>query len=313
MRCAMNRRIPSPETTLVVLLGASEWTHSSEFQSSEAFVNSAKEYKKYLLDSRGFRLPTSNLLDLFDEDQSADDLDGAIGGFLDERISSLKTSGQAARDLIVYYVGHGGFAGDESEYYLAIRRTRSSNPGASSIGVASLAVTLKEKARYLRRIVILDCCFSAAAFKSFQSAPSQVAVQQSIDAFKEKGEKTGFPERGTALLCSSGPKVPSLISRDGKYTMFSEAFLNALTAGDRRHKDKIYLSLRDLTNLIADALHDSAEENAPRPHLHSPDQSEGDVADIDFFPNPASKISDSSQNLVTFPTPTNLIDIVGTN
>src|SRR5260221_370135 len=128
MRCAMNRRIPSPETTLVVLLGASEWPHSSEFQSSEAFVNSAKEYKKYL-----------------------------------------------------------------------------------------------------RRIVILDCCFSAAAFKSFQSAPSQVAVQQSIDAFKEKGEKTGFPERGTALLCSSGPKVPSLISRDGKYTMFSEAFLNALT------------------------------------------------------------------------------------
>src|SRR5712691_11888969 len=191
MRCAMNRRIPSPETTLVVLLGASEWPHSSEFQSSEAFVNSAKEYKKYLLDSRGFRLPTSNLLDLFDEDQSADDLDGAIGGFLDERISSLKTSGQAARDLIVYYVGHGGFAGDESEYYVAIRRTRSSNHGASSIGVASLAVTLKEK-----------------------------------------GEKTGFPERGTALLCSSGPKVPSLISRDGKYTMFSEAFLNALTAGD---------------------------------------------------------------------------------
>jgi len=286
----MPQKEPSPQTTLVVLLGASEWPRFPEFQSSKAFANSASQLKAYLLSPHQFGLPAENLLDLFDADQSADDIDSAICDFLDQCTTRMKASGNAARDLLVYYVGHGGFVGPQADYYLAICRTRSDNPRASSIGIASLADTLKEKARRLRRILILDCCFAAAAFQSFQSGPAQVAIQQAVSAFKEKGEGVGYPERGTALLCSSGPKVPSLISRDGIHTIFTEAFLWALTTGNPRQQNKSYLSLRELTALTADLLADSPERNAPRPYLHSPDQGEGDVADIPFFPNLAARV-----------------------
>jgi Caspase domain len=288
----MCQKDPSPQTTLVILLGASQWPEFSEFTSSNAFANSANQLKAYLLNSYQFNLPSENLLDLFDVDKSADDIDRTMCNFLDQRITKMKISGNSARDLLVYYVGHGGFVGPQFDYYLAIRRTRSNNPRASSIGIASLADTLKENARHLRRFVILDCCFAAAAFRYFESGPGQAAIQQAVDVFKEKGEGFGYPERGTALLCSSGSKVPSLISRDGSQTLFTAALLRALTARNPRQQYKSYLSLRELTTITVDLLAASPEKNAPRPYLHSPDQSEGDIADIPFFPN-----------LISFPSP----------
>ena len=281
----MSHPSPSPQTTLAILLGASQWPHCLEFQHSHAFSNSAQRLKTYLLDPRQFGVSPINILDLFDVNQSADDIDRSIGDFLDRRLVEMRASGSAARDLLVYYVGHGGFVGSQAEYFLAIRRTRSDNLRASSIGIASLADTLKEKARRLRRIVILDCCFAAAAFHSFQSAPGQVALQQTVDAFKEKSEGTGYPQRGTTLFCSSGPKVPSRISQNGHHTIFTDALLNVLTAGNPHQPSKPYLSLRDLTLLTTELLADASD--APRPYLHSPDQSEGDIADIPFFPNVA--------------------------
>ncbi len=302
---------PSPQTTLVVLLGASEWPRFPEFQSSKAFANSASRLNTYLLNLDGFGLPAENLLNLFDANQSADDIDNMVGNFLDQRIAQMKASENAARDLLVYFVGHGGFVGPEADYFLAIRHTRESNPRVSSIGIASLADTLKEKARRLRRLLILDCCFAAAAFTSFQSAPAQVAIQQTANAFEEKGKGDGYPQRGTTLLCSSGPKVPSLIPRDGNYTMFTDALLRALTTRDEGifEKRKSQLSLRELTALTADLLADSPERNAPRPYLLSPDQSEGDVADVPFFPNLAAKETQARQvaeSRKTDPSPTML-------
>src|SRR6266566_7355960 len=163
----MTLKNPSSQTTLVVLLGASEWPRFPEFQSSKAFANSASRLKDYLLNPQLLGLSAENLLNLFDVDLSADDIDSRICDFLDQRIAEMKISGNAARDLLVYYVGHGGFFGPQAGYYLAIRRTRSNNPRASSIEIAALADTLKEKARRLRRLLILDCCFAAAAFQSF--------------------------------------------------------------------------------------------------------------------------------------------------
>lgn len=43
--------------------------------------------------------------------------------------------------------------------------------------------------------------------------------------------------------------------------------------------------MRDVKEFAQDWLSTLPERNAPRPALLSPDQSEGDVADIPFFPN----------------------------
>ncbi len=280
----MPAALPSPQTTLVVLLGASEWPYSPDFPQSQAFTNAARRLKEYFLYPQAFGLPSGNLLDLFDSDQSADDLDREIGQFLDQRISRMKAGGFAAKDLVVYFVGHGGFAGGDAEYYLAIRRTRAANPTASGIRIVSLAYTLKEKARYLRHIVILDCCFAAAAFRAFQAAPAQAAITQTLEAFRVPGKGDGIPGRGTSLLCSSRHNRPSLLLPDGSSTMFSQALFEALTTGNPYQQGP--LSLHDVASLAEDVLRAMAAGDAPRPEVHSPDQSEGDIADIPFFPNP---------------------------
>lgn len=91
----MPQKDPSPQTTLVVLLGASQWPLFPEFPSSKAFANSASHLKTYLLNPRQFGLSAENVLDLFDADQSADDIDSAICDFLDQRTTKMKASGNA--------------------------------------------------------------------------------------------------------------------------------------------------------------------------------------------------------------------------
>src|SRR2546421_10762670 len=115
---------PSPPTSLLMLLGASAWPFSPEFQSSEAFANAAQRIKAYFLHPGPFGLPGENLFDLFDSNHSPDELDVEIRQFLEQRMAAMQASGQAARDLLVYFVGHGGFVGHDDDFYLAIRCTR---------------------------------------------------------------------------------------------------------------------------------------------------------------------------------------------
>src|SRR5207245_11357895 len=70
---------------------------------------------------------------------------------------------------------------------------------------------------------------------------------------------------------------------DESGTMFSHALLDVLRNGDL-HRPHL-MSLRDIKELAEDRLVALPERNAPRPGLYSPDQSEGDVADVPLFPN----------------------------
>lgn len=189
----MEAQVPSAQTTLLILLGASAWPLFPEFQSSGAFANAARGLKAYFLDPQQFGLPTENLLDLFDSNRSPDELDVEIGQFLERRITTMKATGKATRDVLLYFAGHGGFVGRDSDFYLAIQRTRADNPRASGLQMIALADTLTEKARHLRCIIILDCCFAAAAFSAFQAGPAQVAIEKTRDAFEVSGKGVGFP------------------------------------------------------------------------------------------------------------------------
>ena len=278
---------PSSHTTLIVLLGASEWPYSPDFEASETFLNSANDLVEYFLNPDLFNLPRENLLNLFNSNQSPDDIDIEIGQFLDKRILELTETGLEARDLIIYFTGHGGFADRGSSYYLAIRRTRRVNRIASSIPIVSLAHTIREKARYLRHIMILDCCFAAAATTTFQGVgPAYAAIQKTIGAFNVHAKGRGIPKKGTSLLCSSSGKVPSITLSGERHTTFSAALLQILKSGTKQHQGN--MSLYTVAHLMEDFLHTTYGDEVPRPEVHSPDQSEGDVAAVPLFPNTSS-------------------------
>jgi hypothetical protein len=262
----------SRESTLAVLLGASEWPKARGLGASPAFKRSAEGVRSYLLDPDGFGLSPDNLLDLFDSERHAADLLEDIQGFLHARAGS-PGSGKGG-DLIVFYTGHGGFDGPDQEYHLAIRRTREELAGATSMRMKDLADCIRRSLPRVRRYLILDACFAAAAYKEFQSAPEQVAVQKTL---------AEFPGPGTALLCSSGAKNASLNPMGAERTVFSGGLLDALQRGSPDYGDA--LSLQDVRDLAWDCIRERFPDRAVRPEVHCPDQRQGDLARLSLFPN----------------------------
>jgi uncharacterized caspase-like protein len=269
---------PKPKNTLALIIGASEWPNLNEFQASPSFRKSAEDFRDYLLDENGFGLPLDNLCYLFNTHQNSTDIISEISQFLIEKLNKSLPQEQLPQDLIVYYVGHGGFRDLTSEYYLAIRSTKRPDLYLSSIPIQSLAKAIKEESRYLRRYIILDSCFSAAAYASFQSGsgPIEVAYQKIIEA---------LPEAGTALLCSSGPREPSKAPPDLEHTMFTEALIEVLRQGDKNSPP--LFSIQDLHNLIVHLLRYKFDDEAVRPEIHVPEQRHGNVSGVPLFPNPA--------------------------
>lgn len=82
--------------------------------------------------------------------------------------------------------------------------------------------------------------------------------------------------------------------------MFSEAFIRTLALGNARQHEKTYLSLYDVKTALEGVLEHSTKGNAPRPFVSSPDQSDGDVASIPFFPNARAKTKRSQEKVQAY-------------
>jgi hypothetical protein len=232
---------------------------------------------EYLEDAKGMGLPSENILWLFDDSESPSEQLVEIAEFLTRRDAQLKTVGTRAEDLLIYYVGHGLFTrGAEQAYCLAVRNTNLINEGATSMRAAELAGVVKENAAFMRRYLILDCCFAASIYREFQSGPLTAA---SVQIRRE------FPERGTAVMCSSNAYEPARAPLGLDRTMFSGSLIRALRAGDKRGGPQF--SFSELGDLIRDDLSLSYPETWVRPEVHSPDQRQGNVAHLPLFPNPA--------------------------
>jgi serine phosphatase RsbU (regulator of sigma subunit) len=260
--------------TLAIVIGASEFPYCPTLGGGDAFSNSAEDVHGYLHQPKGLNLPPADVLNLFDDRRPAGELLEEIDTFLIKR-QGRKTSTKA-EGLLVYYVGHGGFTRDGQEYFLTVRSTRTGLEGPSSIRINDLGHVIKNNARFFCQYLILDCCFSAQAYKTFQSGPGQAAVARTLDS---------IPTKGTALLCSSGPKEAFLAPEGCAHTMFSEALLNVLKTGDPKFSE--FLSLYDVRDLIDRQLRDTYQDERVTPEVHCPNQPEGDLSRLPLFPNPA--------------------------
>jgi hypothetical protein len=265
----------SPATTLVIVLGAGKFPKLPEHMSNAAFRKSSAEFCRYLVDRNGFGLAAPNLLDLFDNPAGPSEQDEQIGQFLSRRIDDLRRSGSPATDLIVYYVGHGGFFPPHDQYFLALAGTKEGSEGISGYPIRSLAATLKRASPWLRHYLILDCCFSAAAYQAFQaSGPMEVA--------RKKTEEE-LPPRGTALLCAASPRDPAKAPHGESYTMFSGVLMELLWQGVPDLPARV--SLAEVGQRVEELIRWRYTDSAVRPEVHSPDQQKGDLAQVPLFPN----------------------------
>ena len=178
-------------------------------------------------------------------------------------------------DFILYYTGHGGFTGNDQAYFLAVQKTRDGSEGATSIRYIDLASTIKRQAGKLRKFLILDCCFAAAAAVRSQSDIGQLQVRRVEEE---------LPQSGTAFLCSSSAKLVSIAPPGERNTMFSGALLGCLRDGIAGAGKT--LSLEDVGNRARELIVEKYPGDLVRPELHVPEQALGDPAKVPLFPNP---------------------------
>ena len=268
---------------LLILLGASEFPRWPDL-SSPALAASHAILRKWMLDrNHGPMVTRSDCLDLFDSRCSWPDQETKLADWLVDRTSTSS----APTDLIVHYVGHGGFRDNSRDYYLAIHATRSENAFYSSIIVESLWRTLRDGGRSLRRYLIIDACFAAAAARALQAPLDEVVKVKLHDLQEAEGttaaRETAVPDRGTAVLCSSPAEDPSSLAGRGGFIQFTDGLLQVLNAGLMTANDR--LSFAQVHALLGKALEARYNYNAVRPQLHAPDQRLGLPQDVPLFPN----------------------------
>jgi hypothetical protein len=278
----MSPRGIDPKLTLAIILGASHFPRARDLASGSAFENSAADFRAYLINPGGLGLPRTNALNLFNDNRSSSEMLTIVAEFLTN--AQLSSSEEAKpSDLLIYYVGHGGFSRDGQNYFLAVRATNEATPVASSIRISDLAAVILENARFMRRYIILDCCFAAEAYRAFQAVPGQLACSLLLDK---------IPGRGTALLCASGKNSPAIVPPNQRHTMFSQALLDALRSGHNALGPLI--CIEELADLIRTQLQSRYPEEWVRPEVHAPNQEEGNLARFPIFPNYSRQVADAS-------------------
>jgi len=265
---------PTSRQTLALILGASEYPLAPNLAHGRAFSNSANDFRRYLMEV--LRLPPGNVTCLFDDQRSSSDQLLEIGRCLERSSTELINQGAEPRDLIIYYVGHGLFTSRDQAFCFAVRGTKAGCEGFSGMRASDLAGVIKTNAGFLRKFLILDCCFAASAYKEFQSGPSQAAGRKILSE---------FPDLGTTLLCSSSARDFSLAPQGLAHTMFSEALLTSLRKGHEQLGPRI--SVSELGDLIRRNLKKAFPDESIRPEVLSPEQGRGDIARIPMFPNAA--------------------------
>jgi hypothetical protein len=257
---------PAAKTTLVVLLGASEYPRKPAW-SNPVLGASARAFRDYVRSPMGLAVVREQVLDLFDDEAGPIDQLFRIKAF-------LKTTGKDARDLILYYVGHGGF--DNDDYYLGIRSTEREHEFISTIESRKLARIIRDGFGRKRVYVILDSCFAASAARDWQGEEIEAAVRQ-------MGQP--LPRQGTAFLAAASKEDVTRAPRAERYTVFTGAVLEALMRGVDRAQPR--LSMYELYEEVRELLLRREANEEARPELHVPSQREGDVSLLHLFPNAA--------------------------
>lgn len=271
-----DQRLLRPGRTVGVILGAQAWPHFTNLNGGEVFSNSARAITSYLTEVDGIGLTEHDILDLFDSNDSAAEQILAIGEFLKGWIERVGSGPTALTDLFLYYVGHGDFIGNSTEFLMLVRGSRPRRE-ITAIPARALASMLRDEAPFVRQVVILDCCWSGAAHRTWQSATAPNVAA--------RGTAELMPNNGTVLLCSSSEDLPSMAPKGAERTMFTGALIEALRSGSPNLSGD--LTPRQVRDLAFHAMRKRWGENAVRPVVFAIERGTGDLSDTPLFPNRA--------------------------
>lgn len=198
-------RLPDPESSRVVLIGASRY-EDNELSDLPAVGRGIEDLHAAVTDVIYGLVPETHCDVLEDEGDIR-----LIG-------RRLRQAASQAKDLLlVYFAGHGLTAGRRHELYLALRDTEWEAPEFSALEYDKLrSAVLNSPAT--TKMIILDCCFSGRAFADTMTDPaSELIGQVEVD--------------GSYVLASAHRNAVALIAAGEEHTAFTGRLLRLLHDG----------------------------------------------------------------------------------
>lgn len=284
-----------PQRTLLVIFGASVYEKQPDW-SCDQFAESAEGIKECF--TGALSLPLRNLHYLFDEKLEPLEARTSIEAFIKRRKAKALKDGAPIQDLLIYYIGHGGFA--RSEYVLTLPESNMEHLSLTTLSLATLTEILKKRCSDIRCHLFIDACFSGQAGK-IQSNPDGVLEQRLIKNFES------IPTKGIGVLTASSASIPAIAPENSAYTMFSGAILEVLNSKNDHRRP--YFTMRDLHKQISKHINGKYTDPV-LPNIYCPEQEEGEVTDsIQLFRNALFKeVRVSGEH--TPVSPNNRVDLV---
>jgi hypothetical protein len=239
----------------------------------------------YFHDAAGLGLEPRLVLNLFDSEVAASRQMVQVFDQVSNWLGEIPARKSPVTDLIIYYIGHGIL--DESNHLvMLVKSSRSPLESDTGIRAAALARMLNRVAGKLRRVVILDCCFSEAALRAFVSMAD---LNQQISTIVKKDfgavspdDDLDSPTAGTLLFCSCAADELSIGPPKAERTLFTGAVLDVLRKGAEVYPE--YLSFADLCKEAFRRMSDNYPD-PPMPVLHQPHAKRGSLINVPAFRN----------------------------
>lgn len=258
-----------------IFLGSSTWPGLPQFEDSQAMELTHERLTAYIKSIPDFD-SENELLDLFGSDRSVISVDESISKFLKERRGKYKK-------LVVFYIGHGHLSAD-GEMRLCLKSTKKSRIDLTTYRIKDLSKSIYENASDVSTLVVLDCCWSAAAYAGFQlqggaEFDCRPGLKESILAPAE------ISSPGLALLCASSSSRPAISPPNGSNepARFGEALETVLLTGmDNEGKG---LTARQLQLGSRTHIRDRGDPTVPDPEVHFPRGQGTGIDETSFFPN----------------------------
>jgi Caspase domain len=291
--------IPTVGKTVAIILGASEFPSYDTLDPSPSFLKSAEDFRKYLCSYHGLRLPEENIAWLFNKRLQPGVIAAEVRRFIQERFKALSD----VTDVIFYYCGHGGYL-NEKEYFLALDITDKDSKEPTVFKISYLRDIVADLTKSKRNLIILDACYSGGALGEFsimsdgnaaQLVTSQLLGKSSMTTATSREIETEMASHGIVLFCAAGAKKWAKTPLEGNYTMFTGSLLQVLDNGDQRGGP--FFTLSKMAELVSHGIRDAFGSNAVQIQIHVPVQTEHDILQSPYFPNPAFDISDFESRL----------------
>lgn len=274
---------------LLLSLGGATYPNASLLRH-DAFAASSNAISAFLTKGDTPLVRREDHLDLMDNPRSWPDQLMSVRTWLRARITAVAQAvgSENVDNVLVHYVGHGMFRPNSEEHYLSINATDGDDRAMTSASLGELNEILTKNAPRQRRIYLLDACFAAASLRDIMSAPGN-ALEEKVGAIISPWPESGHGESGVAALCSADRISTASASGERRLTQFTDGVLSVLENGDASVSDG--LSLRRTHQLLRTVLRSRYGEDAVKPVLVAPEDSDGGIAAVPIFPNLAKQAS----------------------